>query len=140
MSQRQLHLFKSKRQRGVTVKPRTKEFELQCMVADTLRRWCNPAWRYTHLPMGEKRDMLTAVRLKRMGTTPGWPDFMFVGPLGHMVWLELKRPGGGKLTDEQDQLSQFLVACGHTFICSNDFTHALDVLRDHGIVRIKASA
>jgi len=69
--ERQLHLFRSKRQRGVPLL-RAKEYELHCMVADTLRRWCNPLWRYTHIPAGEKRDMVTAMRLKRMGVMPGW--------------------------------------------------------------------
>lgn len=135
----QLSLFRGKRQRGVAP-PRAKEYELHCQVADVLRRWCSPHWRYTHLPMGERRDMATAMRLKRMGVTPGWPDFMFVHISGTVVWLELKRPGGGaRLSEEQEELAAFL-AQAHPHIVTNDFQHALDQLRDLGIVRASVSA
>jgi len=139
MDGRQLNLFKGKRQRGDRI-PHAKEYELHCMVADALRRWCSPLWRYTHMPMGERRDPATAMRLKRMGVTPGWADFLLVGPRCAVVWLELKRPGGGMLSDDQDELAQFLKACGHTHIVTNDFQHALDLLRDHGIVSARVSA
>lgn len=146
MHERQLHLFKGKRQKGVL--PRSSEFELHCMVADALRRWCDPAWRYTHLPMGEKRDPATAMRLKRMGVTRGWPDFMFFGPRKQVLFLELKRPGPRRLrewqgtlsamnkpSDEQEEMAQHLCGvCGHSYFCTNDFQSALDLLRDFGIV------
>ncbi len=138
MNERQLHLFKGKRQRGVTL-PRAKEFELHCMVADVLRRWINLGWCYTHMPMGERRDMVTAMRLKRMGTTPGWPDFVFFGPRSRVVWLELKRPGGGQLSSDQDIRAAQLEECGHTFLCTNDFQMAIDMLRDHDIVTSRIS-
>jgi len=139
MSERQLDLFKSKRQKG-TLLPRASERALQCAVAHTLRLWCHPMWRYTHMPMGEKRDMPTAMLLKRMGTTAGWPDFLFCGPRGAIVWLELKRPGGGHMSVEQESLALHLTTvCGHVYICTNDYDMALDQLRDHGIVRATVS-
>jgi hypothetical protein len=142
MAERQLGLFKGPRQRGVTVKPRAKEYELHCMVADTLRRWCNPEWIYTHNPMGEKRDPATAMRLKRMGVTPGWPDFMFFGPMVLVVFLELKRPGGGgRLSVAQELVSQHLTLCGHAYHCVDNYDTALSILRLHGIVRgVRVSA
>lgn len=138
MTERQLHLFRGKKQRGDRI-PHAKEYELHCMVADVLRRWCSPAWRYTHMPMGERRDPATAMRLKRMGVTPGWADFLLVGPRKTIVWLELKRPGGtAAASDGQDELAQFLRACGHRHIVTNDFQMALDLLRDLGIVTVSA--
>ena len=85
---RQLSLFKGKTQRGVAPAP-PKEFQLHCMLADTLKLCCSDRWRWTHLPMGEHRDIITASRLKRMGVQPGWPDFIFIGP-GEVIFLELK--------------------------------------------------
>jgi hypothetical protein len=101
---RQLHLFRSKRQRG-TVAPAPLEFAVHCMVADTLRRWATPGWIWTHLPMGERRDAVTGARLKRMGTQPGWPDLLLIPPLlggdkARPHFLELKRRGG-RLTEHQ---------------------------------------
>jgi len=141
MTERQLHLFRSKKQRGVIVRPRTSEFQLQCQVAEVLRRWCSEWWIYTHLPMGEKRDPVTAMRLKRMGTMPGWPDFQFFGPRREVAFLELKRPGGGgRVSEEQLAVSTRLQWCGHKYHCTNDFQMALDWLRDLEIVRVRVSA
>jgi hypothetical protein len=141
MAERQLGLFAGKRQRGVTARPRAKEFELQCMVADVLRRWCDPAWIFTAMPMGEKREPVTAVRLHRMGVVAGYPDMVFFGPASRVCWLELKRPGGGgRLSDTQEERSRQLVDRGHEFLCTNDFEAAIDWLRDRGIVRARVSA
>jgi len=142
MAERQLGLFKGPRQRGVTAKPRAKEYELHCMVADTLRRWCSPEWMFTHNPAGEKRDPATAMRLKRMGVMPGWPDLQCFGPLAQVVFIELKRPGGGRrLSEDQERLSQHLMLCGHAYYCVDDYDTALAILNRHGIVRgVKVSA
>lgn len=103
------------------------------MVADILRRFIEPGWRYTHMPMGELREHATAVRLKRMGVTRGWPDLMFVG--GRAVcWLELKRRGN-HLTEEQDEIARFLVEVGHGYNCVDNFNDAITTLKSWGIVR-----
>jgi hypothetical protein len=130
---RQLSLFKGKRQRGVQPPPPL-EYQLHCMVADIVKRWIDPSWRYTHLPMGEHRNKATAIRLKRMGVTPGWPDFMFVGPAG-IFWLELKRPGMGRLSIEQAGIAAHLVACGHAYLATTSVKDAVAQLVDHGILR-----
>jgi hypothetical protein len=139
MTERQLHLFKGQRQRGVPL-PRAKEYELHCMVADTLRRWCDPAWRYSHIPSGEKRDPATAMRLKRMGVMPGVPDFMFIGP-GCLFFIELKRPGGGgRQSEAQADWAQHIMRCGFGYHCTDDYADAIGTLRDLGIVRMRVSA
>jgi hypothetical protein len=138
MTERQLHLFRSKRQRGSPL-PRVKEYELHCMVADTLRRWCNPHWRYTHIASGEKRDMVTAMRLKRMGVVAGFPDFVFAGPGAQVFWLELKRPGG-RLSEGQSEIALHLMKCGFGYLCTDDYGDAIGALRDLGIVRASVSA
>lgn len=130
---RQLHLFKGKRQRG-TKAPAIKEFSLHAIIGDVLKRWCNPSWRYTHMPMGEKRDAATAGRLARMGVTGGWPDFMFVHESGAMAWLELKRPGSGRPSEQQKQLAFFLMRGGHGYLLTDNFEDALAALRDWTIV------
>jgi hypothetical protein len=75
VSARQLHLFKSRRQRGILA-PAPNEYQLHCAVADTVKRWIMPGWIYTHIASGEKRDQVTAARLKRMGVTAGFPDLV----------------------------------------------------------------
>ena len=55
VTERQLHLFKSKRQRDAETEITVSEFQLHCMVADTVRRWMLPGW-ISHIASGEKRD------------------------------------------------------------------------------------
>jgi hypothetical protein len=136
---RQLDIFGGKRQRGVKL-PSPKEYELHCMVADALHRWCHPDWRYTHIPAGEYRTPATAARLARMGVRPGWPDFVFISkvPGSPAQFMELKRRGG-RLSPDQEDFARHARAggCGHYVVDS--FDDALRVLRDAGIVRVKVS-
>jgi hypothetical protein len=130
---RQLSLFKGKRQRGVAP-PTAKEFALHCMVADMLRRWIEPGWQWTHIASGEKRDIITAVRLKRMGVAPGWPDLMFFHEDGPVAFLELKRHGS-KQTEAQAALGDFLRNAGHRYNCVDNFDDAITTLKSWGILR-----
>lgn len=131
---RQLSLFKGKRQRGRKPPPPL-EFEVHCVLADMVRRWITPQWRFTHLPFGEHRNPVTAVRLKRMGVSPGWPDFIFVGPGSRVFWLELKRRGLGRMSDNQADVASHLVACGFGYLCTSDINDAVATLKDLGILR-----
>ena len=63
-------------------------------VVDTIKRWRMPGWIYTHIASGEKRDQVTAARLKRMGVTPGFPELVFFGPHGEVCFIELKAERG----------------------------------------------
>ncbi len=129
----QLHLFKGKRQRGVQLPP-APEFNLQCMVADVLRRWCTNEWAWTHFPAGEKRDPATAGRLKRMGVQPGWPDFQLAHIDGAMAFLELKRRGE-KPTYEQKAMAFRLMHARHGYLCTDRFEDAMEALRAWRVVR-----
>ena len=71
VTERQLSLFKRKRQRGTVSSVPATEFQLHCAVADTVRRWIMPGWIFTHIASGEKRDPVTAARLKRMIVASG---------------------------------------------------------------------
>ena len=66
VTQRQLSLFKSRRQRG-TLPPAPTEFASQAFLVDLIRHTIHPAWRFTHFPAGELRDPAAAGRLKRLG-------------------------------------------------------------------------
>jgi hypothetical protein len=129
---RQLHLFKTRRQR-CTTPPAPTEFQLHCAVADVVRRWIMPGWVYTHIASGERRDMVTAARLKRMGVMPGFPDLLFIGP-GRVCWIELKAKRG-RLSEAQAAVASHLVAAGHGYLCSDSFDDIIATLKDWGIVR-----
>jgi hypothetical protein len=83
--------------------------------------------------MGEYRAPATAARLKRMGTTSGWPDFILLGPSGLAHFLEIKRRSG-RLSEEQQAFSAWCVAHGIPFAIVRSFDEALRVLRAWGAI------
>lgn len=141
----QLNLFKGKRQRGIQAPPPL-EFASHVFLADVIRRWIMPQWKWTHLPLGEERDHKinpktgkrwspTGARLKRMGVNPGWPDFVFVGPNHAIFWLELKRLRGGHVSEDQAAVAAHLVACGFSLLITNSVDDAIAELKALGILR-----
>jgi hypothetical protein len=128
----QLNLFKGKRQRGLRPPPPL-EFATQCALADTLQRWGNPEWFWSHLPSGDKRHPITAMRLKRMGLRRGLPDFIFLCSDGHTAWLELKRPNG-KLSVEQAAFLDFCQARGDSVLLARTYDDAVALLQDLGVL------
>ena len=133
VSARQLHLFRGKRQRG-TLPPAPSEFASQAFLVDVIRRTISPAWRFTHMPSGEYRNPVTAGRLKRLGTEPGWPDLQFAGPGGRMAFLELKRRGG-RLSESQQAMRDHLEGCGFDYLMTDDVDQAIRWLQSRGILR-----
>lgn len=140
---RQLHLFKSRSQRGTAAMPTPSEFQLHCAVADMLRRWIMPGWRWTHFPAGEERPAqiirgrrvsLAGERLKRMGLQAGWPDFQFFHISGRCCFLELKAKGG-RLDEAQGEIAMHLIRAGHGYCCPASFADAVAALKDWGVLR-----
>ncbi|SIO49634.1 hypothetical protein SAMN05443247_06503 [Bradyrhizobium erythrophlei] len=141
---RQLSLFKGKRQQGVAPPPL--EFATHATLADICKRWINPHWKFTHLPLGEHREHRinprtgrryspSGQRLQRMGVQPGWPDFIFVGPEQRVFWLELKRFKTGRLSEDQSEVLAHLVACGFAVLVTTSLDDAVATLKQLGILR-----
>jgi hypothetical protein len=99
-----------------------------------IKRTIDKRWRFTHLPMGERRDKATAAKLHRMGTSSGWPDFLFCGPGQVAVWLELKSKNG-RLSETQVAMREFLQDSGFEYLCAHDVDQAIAWLKHHGILR-----
>jgi hypothetical protein len=133
-SARQLHLFRSRRQRGVAPPPPL-EFQMHCMVADTLKRWAAPNWVFTHFPAGERRDEITGARLKRMGVVPGIPDFLLFppqhAPKPQTHFLELKRRGN-KLTGAQAEFALWARLNKYPFEIADSYKAAVKILQQWG--------
>ena len=64
------------------------------------------------IPNGGKRDIVTAKKLQMEGVTPGVPD-LFVPAWS--CWIEMKKPGG-KLSEAQKNMIEYLEGIGHTVI------------------------
>jgi hypothetical protein len=113
------------------------EFQLCCSLADCVRRWIKPGWRWSHFPAGEKRPTSAGARLKRMGLAEGWPDYIFLPPNGGgACFLEMKRAKHGGLSEEQRQFEIWCRATGHPHAVARSVEEALVVLRTWGVLRV----
>ena len=130
---RQLNLFKSKRQRGVRMPPPL-ECYLHFSIADILGKWLSAGWQYNHIASGEYRTPATAARLKRLGVRPGWPDLILLSPEGRPFFLELKRRGG-KLSKDQRVFADWCAAHSVTFRWFDSFDDTLNQLKEWGAIR-----
>jgi len=110
------------------------EFAKHCVIADIVRLFAMPGWKWTHLPFGEHRSPATAGRLKRMGVNPGWPDFLFVSPTGQHHYVELKRTAE-KGSVAQEDMRRFLEAGHVPYLMSTSVNVILSRLRDWGALR-----
>lgn len=118
----------------VRQRPPVPEFNIHCMVADMLRRFAAPGWRFTHIPLGEYRTPATAARLQRMGTKAGFPDFLLVSPGGHAFFLELKRHGG-RLTEAQKEFAAWCSLHQIPFAIAHNPDEAIAAFRQWGAIR-----
>jgi hypothetical protein len=121
------------------VVPRPKELALHLAVADVLRRFSRPDWRWSHFPSGEHRDVRTAAKLKAMGLQRGWPDFVLFDPSGRLHALELKRQGE-TLSEDQEAFQAWCVdqAIPHAVARTTD--EAMATLGAWGVLRVKIGA
>lgn len=76
---------------------------------------------------GEKRDVVTAAKLKRMGVKPGWPDaHLPVKRGGYMaLWIEMKS-AAGRLSPAQQSIKARLEAEGARYLVCRSWTEARD--------------
>ena len=87
-----------------------------------------PGWIFTHIASGEKRDQVTAARLKRMGVTAGFPDLIFFGPHGEVCCVELKARNG-RLSEAQAAVKRHIEAAGHGYLVSSDYREVIETLK-----------
>jgi hypothetical protein len=118
---------------------RPKELELHKDVAALLRKQARPDWRWTYIPTGERRDLRTAVKLKQMGTMPGWPDLILVAPGGRLHCLELKRRGE-TLSDAQEAFRAWCICSGVPHVVADTMADVMIALRAWGVIADEAGA
>jgi len=67
--------------------------------------------------------------------TRGWPDRIVLLPHGHLVWVELKRPQGGRVSSAQRVAHEELRRLGQIVVVlksKEDVDEFLDVACGHG--------
>lgn len=73
------------------------------------------------IPNGGHRNIVTAVRLKSEGVTPGVPDMLI--PAWNL-WIEMKRKKGGSLSKNQLDWINYLRSVQQTVIVARGFEDA----------------
>lgn len=91
-----------------------------------------PSVRIFAIPNGGWRSRLTAAKLKAEGASPGVPDLFIPAWL---VWVEMKRSKGGRLSDKQKDWREYLLSIGHTFILANGKQEAIDAIKEQSWTR-----
>lgn len=70
------------------------------------------------VPNGGKRNRITAMKLKAEGVRSGVPD-LFIPSL--MLFIEMKKPLGGKVSDNQKKWLDYLKEVGYKAEVANGF-------------------
>jgi len=86
--------------------------------------------RFTASANGGKRNYYEAIKLKRMGVSPGFPDIEIPYPSGkyHGLYIELKRKKGGKVSPEQAEWLQYLRDKGYYAEIAHGFEEAKEIV------------
>jgi hypothetical protein len=134
--ERQLDIFKGKRQKG-TKPPPALERATHIAIADLLKWGLSRGWWYSHIPAGEKRSKATADLLHRMGTKPGMSDFLLLGP-NSVCFLEIKRPPN-KPTIQQQIFAAAAFKAGADYRVAYSYAEAEEILRNWGAIRTRSS-
>ena len=125
----------------------TEEAE-QIAVADWLRLH---RIRFHHSPNGGIRDFkmdpktgkqysVTAIKMRRMGTSNGFPDLMILDappllPTAPGVMVEMKRTKGGVVSDEQKEWHEYLRSRGWKVMVARGADEAIRFLESYGYGR-----
>jgi hypothetical protein len=119
--------------------PTPEESNLQIDVANLLRAHCLPDWRFTHIPSGGLRDIVTASHMKAFGLQRGWPDILLISPYGSARFLELKRRGED-LSFDQAELRAWCGQHGVPYVIARTLDEALQACESWGCLRIRISS
>lgn len=86
-----------------------------------------------HIPNGGKRNMATAVRLKREGVKAGVPDLLLPVPREgfHGLFIEIKRVKGGKTSEAQRWWLEQLKGMGYKAAVCRGWEEAAGMIADY---------
>ena len=80
-----------------------------------------------HIPNGEKRDVRTAMKLKKLGVVAGVPDLFIPS---HQLWVEMKKVKGGVVSQAQKEMIAYLESVGYTVLICKGFEEAKEKISE----------
>lgn len=86
-----------------------------------------------HIPNGGDRHAVVGAKMKAQGTRRGMPDYLLtISSARHPVlWIELKRRKGGRLSDHQKIQIARLRARGHAVCVCHGWESAKEAIEQH---------
>lgn len=78
------------------------------------------------IPNGGERNVIVATRMKSEGVRRGVPDLFLALPKGcyHGLFIELKKPSGGKVSEHQKKYIKYLNSQNYFAIVCHGFNEA----------------
>jgi hypothetical protein len=118
---------------------RMSEMDLHLYIVGLLRVLAVPGVWWNHSPNGELRDKATGAKLKRMGTSAGYPDLEIFIPGGWLTFIEVKGDGG-RLSPEQLQWKTYLEGLSCKYLVAKTPEQARAFLIECGAVRASSGS
>lgn len=121
------------------------EDDLQMQVAQWLELALPVGCIFHHSPNEGTRHVAFKMKLRRMGTRFGWPDLEIFVPadvskagISLSIFIELKRPGAGRLNENQQKMRDALLDAG----CHWGLARSLDQVEEilSPLVKLRAGA
>jgi len=79
------------------------------------------------IPNGGHRHPAVAAKLKVTGVVKGVPD-LFIPEW--LLWVEMKKTKGGKVSPEQKEWIEYLNGCGHKAVVANGCDEAIKIIQE----------
>ncbi len=97
--------------------------------------------RFYAVPNGGRRNLLEAIKFKRMGVSPGVPDVCIPIPSGsyHGLYIELKRESGGVVSESQANWLNYLQSQGYWATVARGFEQAKAIVLEYLALTPKAA-
>lgn len=85
------------------------------------------------IPNGGQRNIITAKRMKDEGVRSGIPDLFLAVPRGnfHGLFIEMKKPRGGVVSDNQKACMEMLSANGYCVTVCHGFLDAQEAIKGY---------
>jgi hypothetical protein len=86
------------------------------------------------IPNAARRSPRVAARMKAEGLTAGVADLCIMLTAGRSIWLEMKTKLG-RMSLEQRAFRAVCDALGHTYLVPRSLDDAVELLREHGVLK-----
>lgn len=116
-------------------RPPSSELAIHCAIVQLLNVTKRPGVKFWHTPNGEKRDMATAMKLKRMGVLPGVSDLIIMD--GRCMYaMEVKAPGETPTPEQVDFMRLFVMSGAKAAVVVESVSQAEGYFLNWNITRI----